>query len=65
MGFEDVDCEEFPLAAAELKKWIRAKTATFWKYERLPEVEGVPQTMVTYYQQADLKGFIPLWVGTR
>ncbi|GMH78176.1 hypothetical protein TrLO_g2562 [Triparma laevis f. longispina] len=64
VGLEDVDCEEFPLAAAKLKKWIRAKTATFWKYERLPEVEGVPQTMVTYYQQADLKGFIPLWVGT-
>ena len=35
---------------------------SFWKFEKLPDIEGIPQTSVTYYQQVDLKGYIPQFV---
>ncbi|GMH84542.1 hypothetical protein TrVE_jg1457 [Triparma verrucosa] len=55
--FEDTEHDDFPLGAG--KDNVRASSGSFWKYERLPEVRDIPQTRVTYVQQADLKGFIP------
>ena len=57
---EDVEDDRFPPGAG--KGYVRASSGAFWKYERLPEVRGIPQTKVTYIQQADLKGFIPSFI---
>ncbi|GMH47290.1 hypothetical protein TL16_g00027 [Triparma laevis f. inornata] len=43
-------------------KYVRASATSFWKFEKLPDIEGIPQTSVTYYQQVDLKGYIPHFV---
>ena len=58
--YEDVEDGRFPVGAG--KGFVRASSGTFWKFERLPEVRGYPQTRVTYVQQVDLKGFIPALV---
>ena len=34
----------------------------FFKYERLPEVNDIPQTRVTYCIQVDLRGLIPMFI---
>ncbi|GMI18487.1 hypothetical protein TrLO_g14652 [Triparma laevis f. longispina] len=60
VGFEDIEDDSFPIGAG--KKYVRASSGAFWKYERLPEVNGIPQTRVTYCQQADPQGFIPKFV---
>ena len=56
----DIKVNRFPPGAG--KGYIRASQGAFWKYERLPEIRGIPQTRVTYTQQVDLKGFIPSFV---
>ncbi|GMH56674.1 hypothetical protein TrST_g10865 [Triparma strigata] len=58
---EDVEDDRFP--AGDGKGYVRASSSAFWKYERLPEVRGIPQTRITYYQQVDLKGFVPSFVA--
>ena len=58
--YEDAKDERFPPGAG--KGYTRASSGAFWKYERLPEVKGIPQTRVTYVQQADLKGLIPSFI---
>ena len=60
IGFEDTEDDNFPIGAG--KGYVRASTSSFWKYERLPELNGVLQTKVTWCQQADLKGLIPSFV---
>ena len=60
VGFEDTKDNNFPPGAG--KGYVRASSGCLWKYERLPEVLGIPQTRVTYTQQVDLKGFIPSFV---
>ncbi|GMH58858.1 hypothetical protein TrLO_g8001 [Triparma laevis f. longispina] len=60
VGYEDTEDDNFPIGVR--KKYVRASSGAFWKYERLPEVSGTPQTRVTYCQQVDLKGFMPLFV---
>ncbi|GMH55451.1 hypothetical protein TL16_g01910 [Triparma laevis f. inornata] len=60
VGVEDIEDDSFPHGAG--KKYVRASSGAFWKYERLPDKNGVPQTRVAFYQQADLKGFIPAFV---
>ncbi|GMH72902.1 hypothetical protein TL16_g06036 [Triparma laevis f. inornata] len=60
VGYEDVEDDNYPIGAG--KGYVRSSAGTFWKYERLNEENGVPQTRVTYCQQADLKGFIPKFV---
>ena len=57
VGSEDVEDDRFPPGAG--KGYVRAMSGAFRKYERLPDVRGIPQTKVTYVQQVDLKGFIP------
>ncbi|GMH73697.1 hypothetical protein TL16_g06259 [Triparma laevis f. inornata] len=61
VGIEDTEDNNFPIGAG--KKYVRASATAFWKYERLNEENGAPQTKVTYYQQADLRGFIPKFVA--
>ena len=53
-AYENAEDVRFPR-----KKHVRASTDSFFRYEKLPEVEGIPQTKVTYCIQVDLKGFIP------
>ncbi|GMH87651.1 hypothetical protein TrST_g6002 [Triparma strigata] len=43
--YEDVEDDRFPVRAG--KGYVRASSGTFWKFERLPEVRGIPQTRVT------------------
>ncbi|GMI17500.1 hypothetical protein TrLO_g6041 [Triparma laevis f. longispina] len=61
VGFEDTDDVEFPIGSVggQRGKYVRASAKSFWKYERLPDVEGVPQTKVMYCQMVDLRGSIP------
>ncbi|GMH92016.1 hypothetical protein TrST_g565 [Triparma strigata] len=59
--YEDAEDENFPPGAG--KKYARASSNAFWKYERLHEVKGIPQTRVTYSLQADLKGLIPVFIA--
>eukprot|EP00979_Chaetoceros_neogracilis_P001071 scaffold196_cov225-Chaetoceros_neogracile.AAC.5 len=47
------------------KEYVRASSSAFWKYERLPETSGIPQTRVTYIQQADMKGYIPSFIANK
>ena len=58
---EDIKDDRFPPGAR--KNYVRASSGAFWKYERLSEVRGIPQTRVTYVQQADLKGLIPSFIA--
>ena len=58
--YEAVEDGRFPVGAG--KGYMRASSVALWRYERLPEIRGIPQTRVTYIQQADLKGFIPPFV---
>ena len=53
---EDIEHDDFPIGA---NNHVRASSGCFWKYEQLDDAAGIPQTRVTYCQQADLKGFIP------
>ncbi|GMH53091.1 hypothetical protein TL16_g01370 [Triparma laevis f. inornata] len=57
VGVEDIEDDDFPIGCK--KGYVRASSIAFWKYKRLPEENGFPQTSVTYCQQIDLKGFIP------
>lgn len=57
VGFEDIEDDNFPIGAG--KNYVRGSSAAFWKYERLPEIEGIPQTSVMYCAQVNLKGLIP------
>ncbi|GMH61177.1 hypothetical protein TL16_g03202 [Triparma laevis f. inornata] len=57
VGFEDIEDDNFPIGAG--KNYVRGSSAAFWKYERLPEIEGIPQTSIMYCAQVDLKGLIP------
>ncbi|GMI09905.1 hypothetical protein TrLO_g15291 [Triparma laevis f. longispina] len=61
VGGSDAEDERFPVSARSkgAKKYVRASSTFLWKYERLPEIKGIPQTRVTYCQQIDLKGLIP------
>lgn len=61
VGVVDTEDARFPICAG--KNCVRASSTTFSRYERHPEVAGVPQTRVTYYQQVDLRGFIPKFVA--
>ncbi|GMH55111.1 hypothetical protein TrLO_g5807 [Triparma laevis f. longispina] len=40
VGYEDVEDDNFPIGAG--KKYVRASSIAFWKYEWLPEENGVP-----------------------
>lgn len=55
--YDDAVDDRFPAGAK--KDCVRASAGALWKYERLPEVRGIPQTKVTYVQQADGKGYMP------
>ncbi|GMH84308.1 hypothetical protein TL16_g09884 [Triparma laevis f. inornata] len=57
--FEDVDHDDFPVGAG--KGYVRASSSGFMRYTRLPtKLPGsIPQTSITYYQQVDLKGYLP------
>ncbi|GMH74562.1 hypothetical protein TL16_g06498 [Triparma laevis f. inornata] len=57
---EDTEDDNFPIGAG--KNYVRATSAAFWRYERLPMFDGVPQTRVTWCQQLNLNGFIPKFV---
>ena len=60
VGFEDTKGDNFPIGAG--KKYARASATAFWTYKRLNEENGLPQTKVTYYQQADLRvSYQNLW----
>ena len=59
--YEDVEDDRFPVGAG--KGYVRASSVALWKYERLPETSGIPQSRVTYVQQVDLKGFIPPFIA--
>ncbi|GMI14487.1 hypothetical protein TrLO_g4880 [Triparma laevis f. longispina] len=61
VGYEDVYDERFPIGGTN-KNCVRGSSFAFLKYERLFEVDDIPQTKVTYCQQADLKGSIPKFV---
>ena len=39
-GFEDITDDNFPPGAG--KDYVRGSSGALWKYERLPEIEGVP-----------------------
>ncbi|GMH49720.1 hypothetical protein TrVE_jg2397 [Triparma verrucosa] len=55
---EDYEDEvRFPKGGAG-KKYIRASAESYWKYEKLADSKGLPQTRVTYCQLVDLKGYI-------
>ncbi|GMH79820.1 hypothetical protein TrLO_g13491 [Triparma laevis f. longispina] len=54
---DHIDEEAYPVGAG--KNYVRASTKALYIYERLPDFMGVPQTKVTYYQQIELRGFIP------
>ncbi|GMH90953.1 hypothetical protein TL16_g11919 [Triparma laevis f. inornata] len=54
--YESFEHPHYPVGT---KNSIRATGAAFWRYEKLPEVDGIPQTRVAYSQQLDLKGLIP------
>ena len=60
VGIEDIEDDNFPIGAG--KGYVRESGGSLWKYEKLPEMNGVPQTRVTYCQQVDLKGFVPSFV---
>ncbi|GMH95050.1 hypothetical protein TL16_g13066 [Triparma laevis f. inornata] len=60
VGYDVVEHDDVPNGGG--KKYVRASTSGFFRYEKLPEVKGVPQTRVTYLTQMDLKGLIPKWV---
>ncbi|GMH95294.1 hypothetical protein TL16_g13121 [Triparma laevis f. inornata] len=62
VGFEDVEVDNFPTVAG--KGYVRASSVAFFRYEKLPDFEGIPQTKVTYYEKLDLKGLIPRLVAT-
>ncbi|GMH61704.1 hypothetical protein TL16_g03315 [Triparma laevis f. inornata] len=61
VGYEDTEDDRFPLVG----KYILGTSGTFWKLEKLQEVDGIPQTRITYSQMIDLKGFIPKIVMRR
>ncbi|GMH77977.1 hypothetical protein TL16_g07607 [Triparma laevis f. inornata] len=61
IGYEDAENDNYPIGAG--KKYVRASATAFWKFERLPEMNGFPLSRVTYCQKADLKGFIPRFVA--
>lgn len=43
--YEDAKDDSFPIG----NKYVRASATSFWKFEKLPDIEGIPQTSVTYY----------------
>jgi hypothetical protein len=47
--------EKFPVNP----KYVRATTTIFWRFERLPTLNGVNQTRATLIQQVDFKGAVP------
>ena len=55
--YEDFEHDDFPVGGG--KDFVRASSKSYYKYERLPEIEGIPQTRVTWCVQVDLKGLIP------
>ncbi|GMH88273.1 hypothetical protein TL16_g11109 [Triparma laevis f. inornata] len=61
VGYEDIEDGNFPIGAG--KKYARASSIVFLKYERLPEVNDIPQTRVTYCIQVDLRGLIPMFIA--
>ncbi|GMH82077.1 hypothetical protein TL16_g09141 [Triparma laevis f. inornata] len=57
---EDIEDGNYPVGAG--KKYVRASSIAFFKYERLPEVNDIPQTRVAYCIQVDLRGLIPMFI---
>ena len=53
-----VDHGQFPIRDGV----VRTENAVVYKYERLEPVGGVPQTRVTFSQQADMGGLLPTFV---
>ena len=48
-----------PIEYPERSKYVRASATTLAKYEQLEPKGGIPQTLLTWTQQPDMKGFIP------
>ncbi|GMI16290.1 hypothetical protein TrLO_g11948 [Triparma laevis f. longispina] len=42
VGLEDIEDDNFPIGTG--KKYVRASSGCFWKYEKLPEMNGILQT---------------------
>ena len=58
---DSVEHTDFP----ERKEYLRASRTALYQYKQEAEVEGIPQTKVTWTQQVDLGGVIPKWVQNR
>jgi hypothetical protein len=46
------------------KKYVRAKSMMIYRYEKLADLRGTPQTLVTYIQYVDLMGNVPKWANS-
>jgi hypothetical protein len=51
----DAEVDEYPKKSDR----VRAKAKTLWEYKKLPNLNGVPQTRVSYFTQIGFNGIIP------
>jgi hypothetical protein len=57
--------QEHPDFAKDPKYLRGTSSMVLYKYEKLPPIDGVPQTCVSFTQQVDLGGAIPKWLVDR
>jgi len=56
--YDNVEHADFPLTPA----YVRGTATAYYEFEKLQPVGGLPQTMVTWTFQVDLRGLLPMLV---